>query len=142
MTRMRSLTLLLLFVGSMALGQNKYTLNGYARDSTSGESVIGATVAVNGHTVSTNAYGFYSVTLEAGEYDVLVSHVSYRAQSFHASLRENLTHSILLLPKSAALSEVVVYSRRRDANVKNAQMGRVDLSISQIKNIPAFLGEA
>jgi len=34
-----------------------------------------------------------------------------------------------------------VYSKRKDANVRNAQMGRVDLSIEQIKNIPAFLGE-
>ena len=39
------------------------------------------------------------------------------------------------------MNEVVVYSRRRDANVRNAQMGRVDLSVNQIKNIPAFLGE-
>ncbi|MGZ3940224.1 MAG: TonB-dependent receptor plug domain-containing protein, partial [Flavisolibacter sp.] len=46
-----------------------------------------------------------------------------------------------LLPKSSALTEVVVYSRRKDANIKSAQMGKVDLSITQIKNIPAFLGE-
>jgi hypothetical protein len=36
---------------------------------------------------------------------------------------------------------VVVYNKRRDANVKNAQMGKVDLNMSQIKNIPAFMGE-
>jgi hypothetical protein len=34
------------------------------------------------------------------------------------------------------MSEVVVYSRRRDANVVGAQMGKIDLSITQIKNIP------
>jgi hypothetical protein len=34
-----------------------------------------------------------------------------------------------------------VYSKRKDANVRNAQMGRIDLSIEQIKNLPAFLGE-
>jgi hypothetical protein len=36
---------------------------------------------------------------------------------------------------------VVVNSKKTDANVKNAQMGRFVLPIEQIKAIPAFLGE-
>ncbi|HEU4472916.1 MAG TPA: TonB-dependent receptor [Flavisolibacter sp.] len=139
---MRTILLALLCtIGTAALAQTKYTLNGYVKDSTSGELIIGATVAVSGRSVTTNQYGFYSLTLEGGEYDVLVSHVSYLAQSFHVSLKSNVEYTALLLPKSAALNEVVVYSRRRDDNVKNAQMGRIDLSINQVKNIPAFLGE-
>ena len=47
-----------------------------------------------------------------------------------------------LFPRSSINTEVVVYAnRRRDANVKNAEMGRIDLSINRIKNIPAFMGE-
>lgn len=139
---MRVLFLFVLLCGSlMAVAQNRFTLNGYIKDSTNGESVIGATVSVNGRAVVSNQYGFYSVTLEQGEYDVLVSHVSFLTQSFHISLEKNIEQNIFLLPKSAALTEVVVYSRRKDANIRNAQMGKVDLSISQIKNIPAFLGE-
>ena len=134
-----SLILFLFFLSVQA--QKKFTLNGYVKDTTSGESVIAATIAIDGKSVTSNQYGFYSVTLEEGEYDVLVSHVSYLAQSFHLSLRNNLAHNIYLVSKSAALNEVVVYSRRRDANVRNAQMGRIDLSINQIKNIPSFLGE-
>jgi hypothetical protein len=134
-----SLILFLFFISVQA--QKKFTLNGYVKDTTSGESVIAATIAVDGKSVTSNQYGFYSVTLEEGEYDVLVSHVSYLAQSFHLSLRNNLAHNIYLVSKSAALNEVVVYSRRRDANVRNAQMGRIDLSINQIKNIPSFMGE-
>jgi outer membrane receptor protein involved in Fe transport len=134
-----SLILFLLFLSVQA--QKKFTLNGYVKDTTSGELVIAATIAIDGKSVTSNQYGFYSVTLEEGEYDVLVSHVSYLAQSFHLSLRNNLAHNIYLVSKSAALNEVVVYSRRRDANVRNAQMGRIDLSINQIKNIPSFMGE-
>ncbi|HTM91134.1 MAG TPA: carboxypeptidase-like regulatory domain-containing protein, partial [Flavisolibacter sp.] len=125
----------------MTSAQNKFTLNGYTKDSTNGESIIGATVSINGKSVTSNQYGFFSITLEEGEYDVLVSHVSYLTQAFHISLHSNVQQTIFLLPKSAALTEVVVYSRRRDANVRSAQMGKVDLSINQIKNIPAFLGE-
>ena len=139
---MRLFFLFVLFgISFVVAAQNKFTLNGYIKDSTNGESVIGATVSVNGKSISSNQYGFYSITLDEGEYDVLVSHVSYLTQSFHINLHNNLRQTIFLLPKSSALTEVVVYSKRKDANVRNAQMGKVDLSINQIKNIPAFLGE-
>jgi hypothetical protein len=139
---MRLSFFIVLLCGSLlASAQNKFTLNGYIKDSTNGESIIGATVSVNGKSITSNQYGFYSITLEEGDYDVLVSHVSYLAQAFHISLHNNVQQTIFLLPKSAALTEVVVYSKRRDANVRSAQMGKVDLSINQIKNIPAFLGE-
>src|SRR5689334_2791703 len=133
--------ILLILTANQVLAQEKFTLNGYVKDSSSGELVISATVAINGKAITSNQYGFYSITLDKGEYDVLVSHVSYLAQSFHVSLQKNIEHDIYLIPKSAGLNEVVVYSRRRDANVRNAQMGRIDLSVSQIKNIPAFMGE-
>ena len=135
------ISVLLLLTGLEAISQSKFTLNGYVKDTTSGELVIGATIAINGKSVSSNQYGFFSVTIDAGEYDVLVSHVSFLTQSFHISLQKNIEHTIFLFPRSAEMNEVVVYSKRRDANVRNAQMGRIDLSVNQIKNIPAFLGE-
>ena len=64
---MRFLTgLVLILTGFASTAQNKYTLNGYVKDSASGESIIGATVAVNGKSVTSNQYGFYSITMDAG----------------------------------------------------------------------------
>lgn len=131
----------LLCAGFVTSAQNKFTLNGYIKDSSNGESVINASLSVNGKTVTSNQYGFYSITLDQGEYDVLVSHVSFLTSSFRIRLDKNIEYNIFLTPRSAALNEIVVYSRRRDENVRSAQMGKVDLSISQIKNIPAFMGE-
>jgi CarboxypepD_reg-like domain/TonB dependent receptor/TonB-dependent Receptor Plug Domain len=139
------LSLIPLFV----LAQNKsaegrFTFNGYIRDSLSGESIIGATISVNGlgKGVTTNQYGFYSLTLDSGIYQVSISHISYQQKNIVLSFTEDKTLTIELSPKSSAISEVVVYgNRRRDANVKNAEMGRIDLSTTRIKNIPAFMGE-
>ena len=113
------------------------------RDSLTGETIIGSTVTVVGSNRSllTNNYGFFSVTLPAGDYDVLFSHVSYETVSRRLSLRSDQTFTISLLPKSAPLQEVVVFNKRKDGNVKNAQMGKLDLSMNQIRSIPAFLGE-
>jgi hypothetical protein len=127
--------------GYIASAQNKYTINGYISDSLTGESVISANITIDGKAVASNPYGFYSLTMPEGEYELTVSHISYVTTSFKIRLDQNMERNIRVVSKSAALNEVIVYSRIRDANVRNAQMGKVDLSIGQIKNIPAFLGE-
>jgi hypothetical protein len=140
----------LLFIGINAYSQNitgiknrYYTLNGYVKDSLSGESIIGATIAVNGQSkgVTSNQYGFYSITLEEGTYTINVSHISYIGQSKEIVLKNNQSFNFEIISKSSAIEEVIIYSKRRDGNVKNAQMGKIDLSMNQIRNIPAFLGE-
>ncbi|HEY0041383.1 MAG TPA: TonB-dependent receptor [Flavisolibacter sp.] len=129
-------------IGSLTTAaQSKFTINGYVKDSSSGESIIGATITVNGKSVGSNQYGFYSITLDSGGYDLTISHVSYLTESQRINLSANQEINFFLLSKSAALSEVVIYSRRRDVNVRNAQMGQIDLSINQIRNVPAFMGE-
>ncbi len=141
MKKLIAVLFLFLFLRLDTQAQARYTLNGYIKDSSSGESVVAATVSVRGRTVTSNQYGFYSITLDSGAYEVLVSHVSFLSKNFRVDLKENVTYNVNLLSRSAAMNEVVVYSRRRDANVRNAQMGRIDLSINQIKNVPALLGE-
>ncbi len=126
-----------------ASAQTRFTLNGYVKDSLSGESIIGATVSVNGQSkgVASNQYGFYSITLNEGAYTISVSHISYQGRSIQVDLKNNQSFNFEIVSKSSFNNEVIVYSKRRDANVKNAQMGKVDLSMTQIRNIPAFMGE-
>ncbi|MEJ0101049.1 MAG: TonB-dependent receptor [Bacteroidota bacterium] len=142
--------ILVLFAGLVSMSQvrppsssTRFTLNGYVKDSLSGESIIGATITVKGQSqgVASNQYGFYSITLNEGVYDISISHVSYQSKIVPVELSANKQFNFDLVPKSAAISEVFVYTKKRDANVKNAQMGKIDLSIEQIKNIPAFMGE-
>ena len=123
--------------------EGRFTLNGYVRDTLSGETIIGASITINGQSkgVASNQYGFYAITLDSGKYIINVSHVAYLGTSIEIDLTSNQSHNFELLSKTAASQEVIVYSKRRDANVKNAQMGKVDLTINQIKNIPAFMGE-
>ena len=137
------LVALTLVINSICFSQSRFSINGYVKDSLSGESIIGATISVNGQSkgVSSNQYGFYSITLEEGAYSITASHVSYFTKPVIIELKNDQSYNFELIPRTASNEEVVVYSRRRDANVKNAQMGKIDLSINQIKNFPAFLGE-
>ena len=128
------------FTGS---AQNKYTISGYIKDSLNGETLIGATIAVQGQTkgISSNLYGFYSITLDEGKYLLICTFIGYRVKAVSIDLRADTKINFDVLPRSYLAEEVVVSAKKRDANVKNAQMGKFTLPIEQIKSIPAFLGE-
>lgn len=125
-----------------ATAQEKFTLSGYVRDSLSGETLIGATVSVNGHGkgIVSNQFGFYSITLPRGTYPVMVTFAGYQAVETEINLTRNIEQSFYLSAKPV-LQEVIVSARRRDGNVTNAQMGKIDLSITQVKSLPVLLGE-
>ena len=143
MIRIVAVVFLALLSGFSSAQSSKFTLSGYLKDSLSGETIIGATISVNGQGkgVNSNQYGFYSITLPHGEYELSITHVGYTTQRSTINLNQNITLDFLLLPKSTTFTEVVVSSRRRDANVKNAQMGKFDLSMNQVKALPVLLGE-
>ena len=121
----------------------KYTISGFVRDSLTGETLIGANVMVNGKTkgISSNQYGFYSLTLEQGNYVIACSFIGFQPKLYVVKLDGNKQLNIELLPRVNLSSEVIVSTKKRDANVKNAQMGKFTLPIEQIRTIPAFLGE-
>jgi hypothetical protein len=147
----KTVVILLSLIPLLVFAQNKsgsasgrVTLNGYVRDSLSGELIIGATITINGQGkgVTSNQYGFYSITLDPGTYHLSISHISYVQKTVEFTFDADKSFNFDLLPRSSLNTEVIVYAnRRRDANVKNAEMGRIDLSINRIKNIPAFMGE-
>ena len=130
------------YMQAPALYAQKHTISGYVKDAVSGESLIGATIAVRGLSkgITTNAYGFYSISFAAGKQEVYYSYVGYKAQNFSFSLTRDTSINISLYPVKALTEEVVVVSKK-SGNVKSAQMGRVTLPVDQLKTIPAFLGE-
>jgi hypothetical protein len=133
--------MILLCLGLSMKAQQKYTISGYIRDSLSQENLIGAAVAVKGQGkgVNSNVYGFYSLTLPAGTYALSFSFVGYNAQEFVVTLDGNTALNVSLFPKSSLSQEIVISSRRRDANVKNAQMGQIDLSMNRYAPYLSFL---
>lgn len=132
----------LMLVGFGATAQKKYTISGYAKDEQNGETLIGATITVKGNArgITSNQYGFYSITLIEGNYELICSYTGYQPKIIELKLEgdQQLNFDLSL---RAALQEVVVNSKKTDGNVKNAQMGKFVLPIEQIKAIPAFLGE-
>ncbi|MBK8608565.1 MAG: TonB-dependent receptor [Chitinophagaceae bacterium] len=141
--KLHFLILLSVVCSFSARAQNKYTISGYVKDSLNGETLIGATIIVQGQSrgINSNLYGFYSITLDEGKYVLICSFIGYRYKSVSIDLKSDTKINFDVLPKISLSEEVVVSTKKRDANVKNAQMGKFTLPMEQIKSIPAFLGE-
>lgn len=128
---------------SVVFAQNRATVSGYVRDAASGEALIGATVVdvLSKKGTVTNTYGYYSITLPAGDsVRLLITYIGYKPQGYGLILTENVLQNVPLT-ENATLQEVEVVAERYERIEERAQMSRIDIPIEQIKNVPALLGE-
>ncbi|MGK7397510.1 MAG: TonB-dependent receptor [Candidatus Cyclobacteriaceae bacterium M3_2C_046] len=127
-------------LSQVCLGQ-KHTISGYIKDQENGESLIGANVFEKNDLVGTaaNQYGFYSLTLPAGEVTLIYSYVGYLSQVINFKLEADTTINLELIP--ATLDEVVVTSERMEEIQNQTQMSTVNIPLNEIKKLPALLGE-
>lgn len=139
-----ALAFVFLFFAFSAAAQDKYVLSGYVKDAATGETLIGAAVAVAdsaGLGTVTNAYGFYSLELPAGPHRLRFSYVGYAGEEATVTLNEAKRLNVELTEESVELQEVVVKARPDDANVKSTEMGTVGLQMDNVKKLPALMGE-
>jgi hypothetical protein len=141
---MRILLFLFFILPGLSLAQQKFTVSGYVKDASNGEALIGATVLVKeiSNGVTTNEYGFYSMTLPQGSYTFQYSYIGYTTQVKIFDLTKNEPYNIELQGEADQLEEVVVTGEVEQANARNLEMSTNSLSIKTILKIPAFLGEA
>ena len=125
------------------VAQEKVTVKGYVRDAGNGETLIGATVFLDGTTkgATTNEYGFYSLTVDPGTYTVIARYLGYEDQRREADFIGNFTLDFEMPEAGTDLAEVIVTAEEEDANVRDVQMSVEQLDISQIERLPALLGE-
>lgn len=137
------LTLCFINFGVQAQDGQKFTLNGYIKDSSNGETLIGATAIVQGTStgVATNEYGFYSLSLSPGNYTIIFEYLGFEPISKEVSLQGNVKLDIELGEDAEILEEVVVLGEAEDKNVTDLEMSTNKLDISTIKKMPTLLGE-
>ncbi len=123
--------------------QNKYTISGYVRDAATGENLIGANVYVKNSTkgATTNHYGFYSLTLTEGIYNIAASFIGYTEEIKQINLNKNIIINFSLNEKPITVKEVTVTGEKSDANIKSTEVGKFEIPIEKVKIMPAFMGE-
>ena len=137
---------LLFFIFSLiTVAQDKVTLSGTIKDAKSNETIIGANIQINGtsfnRTIQTNEYGYYSISISKGNYELTIQNLGFETVTETIELQSNTKKDFLLSEKSKEIEEVVVKSNNKILKIDKPEMSVNKLSIAQIKQMPAVLGE-
>ncbi|MEE3037209.1 MAG: TonB-dependent receptor [Bacteroidota bacterium] len=135
------ITLIFSFFFIDLIAQQKHTISGFVVDKETGESLIGVNVIWKDQFqgTTTNAFGFYSITLPEGNVKIDFSYIGFDIYAESISLTEDLTLNIELAPSAQNIQEVIVVGE--ETVVDRTQSSLVEVPVEQIKTIPAFLGE-
>ncbi len=142
-----TLTRILLFLSLMffanALAQEKVTLSGNVIDAKSNETIIGVNIRaleLNTGTI-TNEYGFFSLTLPAGNYNLQITSLGFRDINTTITLTESIRKNFSMTSNQEQLEEVVIDNNNLKTNTRAPEMSVNKLSIATIKKMPVVLGE-
>lgn len=123
----------------------RVTVSGHITDAASSETLIGAgvilrKVAGEARGAVTNEFGFYTLTVPVGEYQLSSAHLGYDMVEEQVTLKRDTTVNIAL-SSNAELNAARIVSRK-DAGIQSALPGALEVPVAHIKNMPNLLGEA
>ncbi|CAL1517365.1 hypothetical protein MMC2321_01098 [Chitinophaga sp. MM2321] len=138
-----SLLVLILATHTTIAQQQRYTVSGYVKDKQNGESLVGISIGKPGTSIGTisNQYGFYSLTLPAGEHELQFTYIGYAPYKTTVSLTSNKTIDVKLESSSSQLNEVTISGQKQEKSVHTLNTSINKLDIQQMKKMPTFLGE-
>jgi hypothetical protein len=122
----------------------KITFSGFVREKGSQEILPYVSVRVPALNIGTsaNAYGFFSLTIPAKEQlELEVSQVGYQVKTIRVSAQKSQQITVELSVKNVVLEEVKVNSSQQEKLSEQTQMSLISLPVTQVKAVPAFLGE-
>ncbi len=122
----------------------KYTISGHVTDSLNGEVLIGTAVYINGTTtgVIANTYGFYSLSLPPGKYELVFSFMGFNKKIVPVDLNKDLQLSVPLSMSELQMAAIVVSDNDQDDWRDNLRAGMIKLDPVVLQQMPGFAGEA
>lgn len=124
-----------------ALAKAPKTLSGYIEDIESGERLPNANIYLKDFSkgVTSNAYGYYSLTLPKGIHNVIYSFTGYSDISEFFELKEDKTINIQMQP-SIKLNEIVILDKYN--TIEDRVSDAVALPLEKLRSVMSLGGEA
>lgn len=123
-----------------------YTLSGYLRDANSGEALVGGSIQVPAQRKGThsNNYGFFSLTLPSGTYQLVCRYIGFLPDTQAIVLDRDISMDIQLEEIGTQLDAVEINAAQSAyaEEVQSAQMSQINLDVKALKLIPTLGGEA
>lgn len=142
--RLFAITIALSLYQTASFTQEKFTISGTLKDASTGEDIIGARIAVlelSGTGAITNTFGFYSLTLPAGNYTLQFRSIGFTTIEEKIVLDQNITKNLELQPEGKTLNTVVVTAEKEDENITSGEMSVDKINVKDVETIPVIFGE-
>src|SRR5665648_547275 len=135
--------LLFVVLQGTVFAQERFTFSGYLRDATSGEALIYATIypEMLKTVFSTYEYGFFSITLPKGNYNIIFSYIGYQTIKKGMAFDKNLHENISLTPQETNIEEITIIGHQKENIIRQNEIGTVRLDVKELSTIPVFFGE-
>lgn len=135
------ISLIFLLLSFSVLAQDR-KFQGKITGKNTGDALVGANVFVveSKKGTTSDKEGFYTISLPPGKFTLRFSYVGYRTKDLVVDSNSSLLQNIEL-QESGVLNELVVSAKQKDENITKMNLGVEKLSISEIKALPALMGE-
>jgi TonB dependent receptor/Carboxypeptidase regulatory-like domain/Secretin and TonB N terminus short domain/TonB-dependent Receptor Plug Domain len=131
--------------------KRKFTLSGYIKDKANGEAIGNASIQINNESnnenigTSSNSYGYFSISLPSGDFELSIGHLNYIRNTVSVSLKEN-TQVDYRLEASRGNKLSVINVKAKSKTVKqhtqSIDIGKLDIPIAMMKKVPTIAGES
>jgi len=129
-------------LSSLLVAQDQFSLSGFIREAVSSEELIGANIVCEDLSIgaTTNAYGFYSLSLPKGTYSIRYSFIGYKDQLFEVDMTEDKRLDVGLELYSEKLTEIILEDDAQQ-KVRSIEMSVNKLETKAVKQLAAVGGE-
>jgi hypothetical protein len=119
------------------------TISGFVRDAGNGETLNGAVIYPEENPavgITTNSYGYFSLTLPTGNYTIIIRYLGYKSKSIQVNLKENIKVNVDMEEESISLKEITITGEKNNNNVVSNELIS-KINVREIQTIPVILGE-
>jgi len=127
----------------LAFSQQQCKIDGIIVDSIQGYPLMGANIALRPgmYGCITNESGRFNINISKGSYSMIISYVGYQTYTTAINLIGDTSLNLKLSPISLVTEEVIVSAKKGDENLKNTNIGNIEIGIKEIKELPSLFGE-
>jgi len=120
-----------------------YVVSGTLRDKSNGEILIGANAYAKGTTlgVSTNAYGFYSLSLPEGQVLLVFSFIGYQSVEMELDLKRDQQISPDLDPVKMEIQAVEIMAENKEEALQNGRLTIAKIQPRLLEQMPGVAGD-
>jgi hypothetical protein len=120
-----------------------HKVEGYITDNDTKKPIAGANISIRAIGVGafSDSTGYFVMRVPQGRYDVFITSVGYKLKVRNIEVKDKIRLDVELNVEVKQLEEVIVTGKTADHNVKEAQVGNIQLDIAQLQKTPIVLGE-